>query len=162
MSTCNHVLPDAAHVASVLSGILMRKVTAQGCPPIRWPKTGAGAVAVYCTDEGRVAACCACDLPLAAQGGAALLLFPQPVAAESIRALKLEESLAENIREILNICAQLFNGVDRPHVALHAVYSDFRDLPPALANVISRSAPRLDVTVTIADYGSGRLSLFCN
>ena len=50
----------------------------------------------------------ACDLAFAANAAAALCLIPPATAKESISSRKLDPLLAENLREIVNVCSQLF------------------------------------------------------
>ena len=71
-------------------------------------------------------------------------------------------TVQENLYEVLNVLASLFNAEGLPHVKLHdAFYPGAAPAPSdvrAYACVLGR---RLDLVVDIGGYGSGRFSLVC-
>jgi hypothetical protein len=96
----------------------------------------------------RKARCTEPDLPFAVYAGAALSLIPLP-AQESIRAQRLDSSLFDNLREILNILGQVFRGKILDSVTLHEL-SPLSDLEEGPAKtLISSSKSRLDLEVSI-------------
>ena len=98
-----------------------------------------------------------CDVAMAAHAGAALSLIPPRVAEESVKDGELSEMLASNFAEVLNVASQLFHGADG-----HARLVDVRtgaDPGDAAAAAVQSPVGRLDLTVDIAGYGTGALSL---
>jgi hypothetical protein len=111
--------------------------------------------ATYIDDGGTPQCVCACDVPLAASMGSALALIPPGATVEAIRKGQLPEEMFENLREVLNIMASLFEGV---HVR-------FRDaLPPSVAlpkdaiAISTRPRVRVDLDLTIASYPGGKVA----
>ncbi|MFC6852429.1 hypothetical protein [Aquipuribacter hungaricus] len=99
------------------------------------------------------------DLPLAAYSGAALGLVPAAAAQDAIEAGELPASLNENCYEVLNIMASLFNLPKAPHLKLYATFSGSEPLRPDVRELAVRTAPRDDISIEIARYGAGRMSV---
>lgn len=115
-------------------------------------------VAVYVTDKLGTGAAVACDLPLAAYAGAALGLVPLPQAEEAIASGLLPDDLAENVNEVVNVLASVFNEGEAPHLKLYRVHAVGETLPPDVAASLGYVVRRLDLRVDVAGYGAGRLS----
>ncbi len=151
-------LPHPKQVRDMLADLLDREVEVGiGDPvvPSRWTPA---AVAVYVDDKVRTATVGVFDVRLAAYSGGALGLVPAEVAKESVENNQLSPLLAENVYEVANIAAALFNVPDAPHLKLHKLYSP-GELPPVDVSAMLRSVGRrLDVSVTIPGYGRGHLS----
>lgn len=147
-------LPDSRAVATLLGDLVMRGVTtkASSTTNIRPP----GILGTYVHDDGQVCAACWMDLAAAASVGACLTLIPSGVVDESIRSGSLVDNLAENAREILNVCARLFTREGSPRVSLQNVTSD---LPPDAAELIAKPRASLHLDLTVVGYRGGRISL---
>lgn len=113
--------------------------------------------AVYVDDDGRVAGACVSDLGFAAYSGAALAMIPKPVAAESIAAGELNETLTENFHEVANIVTALLNGPSNAHLKMRDVVVG---VPQEVRDLVLRAAGRRQYTVTVNDYGSGSFALY--
>jgi hypothetical protein len=147
-------------IARLFQQILLgRVVTAEKIPPFRLSPADPSVTATYSTGQEDVAGVCIADLDLTHRAGAALCLIP---ADSRLRAAKLDVGLVDNFKEILNICAQLFAGADLRRVSLSSVAFSSDARPPAVAALIAAPLWRLDVKLSIADYGSGRISLLSN
>jgi hypothetical protein len=71
----------------------------------------------------------------------------------------LPENAEENLAEIVNVMAALFNIEGAPHVKMsHLARPDDREpaAPIALAGALGR---RLDLAIEVEGYGSGTLSI---
>src|SRR3546814_7319002 len=75
----------------------------------------------YVDDSLQLAALVVCDLPMSAHAGAAIGLVPPDQALAAIADGALTDALAENLYEVLNIAAAMFNVDGAPHVRLHAL-----------------------------------------
>jgi hypothetical protein len=152
-------LPSIMVVREMLLDLLGRdvKVAPSGpwAPTLRDP----GAVAVYVDDTIRVRALISCNLELAVALGASIALIPANTASSCMEEGRLTEDLAENLNEVLNILSTLFNPPDRPHVKLHALHVPGKPPPPDLAAQLRAFGKREDLTIEVAGYGGGRLSL---
>lgn len=150
-------LPD--QVAPLLRDLLGRQVsTAKAKGPM---PSGAMVVATYVVDEGPLSALCVLDFQLAAHVGAALMMMPAGVADESVRAKKLDETLLENAREVLNIGSRWFMPPEAPHVKMADVYvlQPGGAVPAPVAALMKAPPKSVAVEVTIAGYKGGRLTL---
>ena len=155
------VMPNSTISAEKTAGLfrqilLGRNVTAEKITPFRLGISEPSAIAVYQDGNGTIAGVCVCDVDLVHKAGAALCLIP---ADSRLSAARIDQALAENFREILNICAQLFTGPEGHRVTLAQVILGTDKKPPEIANFIASPPARLDVKLSITGYGAGRMSV---
>lgn len=153
------LLPHPKDVREMFEGLLGRDVdVAPGEPVVPTDVVLAG-VGLYVEDNLTLAAAVAADLSLAAYAGAALGLLPPGRAQDAVAERDVSGGIWENFAELLNIGASLLNFEGAPHLRLYASLEP-RMLPPADAGELLRGfGRRLDLTVKIAGYGSGALSI---
>lgn len=153
-------LPAALEVRELLEGLLGRDVGAEvGIEPVD-PRQHPGAVVgVYVDDALTLTAVVLVDVPLAAYVGAAIALLPPRGAAEAVEREMLTPALFDNTAEILNVAASLFNHDGAPHLRLYESYAPRETLPADVAKLVMAFVRRLDMDVSVAGYGSGRLSV---
>lgn len=148
------VTPTA--IADLFKEILLgRNVAVEAAP---FPAGGhePTAVAVYESTQGNIAGVCLCDIGLVHYAGAALCLIP---AGSRLKAAELDWALADNFHEVLNICAQLFAGPDERRIRLRSALFG-KDVRASQTEDLIAALPwRLDVTVSIAGYGTGHMSV---
>ena len=157
-------LPAPNAVGNLLSGLLSRSVkVSRSIPPAKNSlvpvEKATQAVAIYTNDDGVVAAVCVYDMPLASSAGAALSMIPQGVANEAVRKGVMPESVAENLYEVANVSASLFNVDGGPHLKLKEVVTSTAALPAPVKELVAKAADRIDLDVNIAGYSAGRMSL---
>jgi hypothetical protein len=152
-------LPALLPVRNLLEDLLGREVTVSYADPVVKDDLPTTVVAVYVDSAPRLVAVIGLDLPLAAYAGAALGLMPAGGAEDSIEDKELSPTLAENVRELLNILTGLLNREGVPHVKLYGVHLPGEAVPSDAAAHLLALGRRLDVQVEIARYGAGRLSL---
>src|SRR5512142_2616215 len=93
-------LPPNAELEKLLTGLVMRDVKV---------KNGEGAagepvaVALFRTDVPLQEVAVVCDLPLAASLAAALSVVPVGAVKDAVSAGALEESLRQNLAEVMNV-----------------------------------------------------------
>jgi hypothetical protein len=143
----------------MLEELLGRSVEVSPCAP--WAPIGAeiGTIAVSVDDSLVVRAVGLCDLPFSAYAGAAIGLLPADVASEAVADKTVSPTIAENLYEILNIASALYNVDDHPHMRLYQVHHIGEPAPPEVQALGGVLGQRLDLSVRIAGYGEGRLSL---
>jgi len=152
-------LPSIKVLRDMLIDTLGRDV--QVAPGEPWAPTPrqTGMVAVYVDDRTRLSALICCNLSLSAALGASIALIPAETAAACVEDRRLTENMVENLAEVMNILAALFNTPNHPHLKLHTTHAP-GEVPPADVSVQLRAfGKREDLTVAVAGYGSGRLSV---
>ena len=117
------------------------------------------AVAVYVDDGMRLRALISCSLELSVALAAAIALIPAKAAVECVKEGRLTEDMVENLNEVLNIMAALFNRPNKPHVKLYALHVPGSPPPDDLSGQLRAFGKRSDLKVEVVGYGSGRLSL---
>lgn len=153
-------LPNALPTRELLEGLLGRDVDAKVGAGAVNPAVAPGAVVgVYTDDTMAMRAIILCDLPLAAYVGAAIALVPVAQAEAAAEEGVLPANLSENVAEVFNVAASLFNAEGAPHVKLYQVYGPGEALPADVAKWVLAFVRRLDMTMQVAGYGGGRVSI---
>jgi hypothetical protein len=158
MTTAATHLPVPYEVRTLLDELFGRPVEVK--PGAPWaPLNGEpGTFALYVDDSLVVRALGVCDVRFSAYAGAALGLVPPATAETAVKERSLDPTIQENLYEVLNICAALYNVDGAAHMKLHQVHHVGASVAPqvqALSAVLGR---RLDLSVEIGGYGTGRLS----
>ena len=152
-------LPAPKQIKDLFSDLLGREVTLATVGPLAPSATSPRTVGVYVDDHFGVRAIIACDLEFSARAGAAIALVPSPTAEQAIEASLLDQALAENLYEVLNVAASLFNANGAAHVRLHELHAAGSPIPPNVQPLMLTLGRREDLELTIAGYGPGRLSV---
>jgi len=156
MSTVERVrIVTAPETGKVLSALIGKPVQVKELPPAK-TLDDLHVVATYVHEDGTLAAAFALDLTVAAGLAAALTLVPPGVAADSIRARKLEPMLEENLHEVFNIAARFFSSAKSPRIVLKwtGVPGD-----AALKQFWATAPTRSTVELTFAPYKGGRIAM---
>ena len=120
MTTATTELPPAKDVRDLLEGLLGRD--ADFSDGTRVGTADVGIVAVYVDDALRMRALVGMDLPMAASAGAAIGLVPAGGAQAAVEDGELYPNLRDNVAEVLNVMAALFNVGDAPHLKLYSTH----------------------------------------
>jgi hypothetical protein len=115
--------------------------------------------AVYVDDQMGTRAVIITDLPLTAYCAAAIGLVPPGRAEAAIEHGGLTDALVENISEVFNIMAGLFNRRGAPHVRLYAWYPPGEPAPADIADLTAAYIGRTDLDIGIAGYGDGQMGI---
>ena len=115
-------------------------------------------VGVYCADNGTPVAACATDFALSAVAGSALSMLPPPVCKDAITTGTLNDTMKENLKEIMNICSRLLMDDFSPHLKLLSMHPA-RGVPKAAAQMLMEVRNRAHFNLTIPRYGSGFMSV---
>lgn len=151
-------LPSTKEIRDLLTDLLGREVTLSPGAPLAPTPANPCTVGVYVDDALRVTALVAVDLPLSAHVGAAIGLVPPTGAQEAVEAGVLNPTLQENLYEVLNIGASLFNVEGATHVRLYDAHHVGVPLPADLLARALTLGRREDLGVEVAGYGAGRLA----
>lgn len=149
-------LPTQQDVRELVEGLLGRHVDAYGAHEgVKLERNRENLVGTYVTDEGRVNALVMVDVACAARVGAALGLTPKGTADDAVKQGILPVQLGENVAEVLNVAASLFNTDGAPHLRLLSVYGGDIPAPADVVQWSKRFTPRVDLELDVSGYGSG-------
>lgn len=152
-------LPVPKEIRDLLTELLDRDVQVSPNAPLAPTPNNPCTVGVYVDDSLQVTSLIAFDLPLSARAGAAIGLVPATGAEAAVDEGTLNDTLRENVYEVLNIAASLFNVEGATHVRLYDVHHAGLPVP---GDVLARALTlgrREDLAVEVAGYGPGRLSV---
>ncbi|WP_030176283.1 hypothetical protein [Spirillospora albida] len=152
-------IPVPKNIRDLFEDLLGRPVTVGVTDPCVADDLRLAVVALYVDNAKQLTAVAGLDLPLAAFAGAAIGLIPKGGAEAAVEDGELSPMLADNVREVLNIFASTLNNLDLPHLKLHQTFMP-GEVPPqdATARLLALGA-RLDLSVEIGGYGTGRFWL---
>lgn len=160
MPTITTPLPPLKEIRDLLSGLVGRGCTAERAGGVLTPETAGVVAATYVSGRAQVEAVVAVDLALGAALGAAIGLMPPGLAQDAAKDGELSDVLLENLVEVLNVLASLFNAEGATHLRLGEVFdSTRRPLPGAPVAFLRSTGRRLDADVDVAGYGRGALSV---
>lgn len=152
------LLPAPAAIERLLGGLVGRPVTVKPATPTSKPMAPACLVANYTDGEGAVRALFVFDLPAAAALGAALPMFPAPVAQEAVRKGHLEEGLFDSFHEICNVMSRLAGGEEGAPLTLSELTPQLVNKPRDLEKLLPGAGARADFEIAVSGYAEGRLS----
>lgn len=151
-------LPDRKLIRDVFEGLLGRDVDVSDGTPISLDAPRP-VVATYIDPAHHLATIAVMDLPLAAYSGAALALIPKGGAEAAIEDKMLPDNLFENVSEILNVLAAPIGDCSGVHQRLETTFAPHDPLPGQIASYAATLGAREDVTLEVAGYGRGTLSI---
>ena len=152
-------VPTALDAREMLSGLLGREVTVQMTDAFVGDVGDGATYAVYQDDQARTRAVAVMDLAMSAYAGAAIGLMPVGAAEVAIEEKDLSPVVQENLGEVLNVMAALLNAPDCPHVKLTSVTHVGSTPDGEVAAHATTVGRRLDLTVTVPQFGTGKLSI---
>jgi hypothetical protein len=148
-------LPSSFAVRNMLSDLIGREVDVKPGELVK----GLASVAVFVTDQNKMAGLAVVDLALSAYLGGALALLPAGGVADMVEESDLSPLVVENVFEVANVLAGVFNTPGASHVKLFQLYEPHDTLPADVREAAGRYGARLDLVVSVAGYGKGGLSL---
>ena len=152
--------PTAVEIAEMLTSLLGKDVTARKNPAVDFDGSSQWTFAVYDEEDGTLGAVIACDVATAAFGGAALSLIPVSMAQDSIQKGIVAENLSENFREVLNVCAGLFNSPGTPRLKLGHYSEPPDEAGEGLVAWFGEVEHKIGLDITIDGYGKGRMVVY--
>jgi hypothetical protein len=150
-------LPSRHAVRNVIEGLVGRDVDISDGVPVP-PKT-TNVVAAYVSDKLALQVVCVVDIEAAARLGGALALVPKGGVEDAIGDRDLPATLRDNCYEVLNVMASVFNVPGAPHVRLYEMYGPNQGVPGDVAAIAGVVGSRMDISLKIAGYGVGAMSI---
>jgi hypothetical protein len=157
MMTDTTPLPSRHAVRTLIEGLVGRDVDVRDAEPIEGKPSNL--VAAYVTDNLQVAAAIVVDIECAARLGGALGMLPRGGVDDAIKEIEVSGLLRDNTYEVLNVLAAVFNVSEAPHVRLYDLYGPMGGVPGDVLALTQLIGSRMDLTLTIAGYGEGHLSI---
>jgi len=159
MTSNTIALPKSGSVATLMTdlvGVMIRKeIAAVDGKPLAFENNTL--VAVFQTDNEQIGALALFEFSLSCYLGAALALMPPGRAEDNIMNGEISEAICENIYEIANIMASLFNHQSSSHFKLVHLGPISSDLPGGVLELMESASIRGDYIITVPTYGSGSL-----
>lgn len=152
-------LPPTKLIKDVIDGMLGKEVAVAPADALTPADTIGGALAVYVDDGNRLGAVAGWDLSLAANVGAAVALVPVGAAEDAIEEKYLPDHLLENLSEVSNVLASVFQLPGNPHLRLDQMYRPINTADNDAVSMLYALGNRIDLSVSVPNYGGGRLSV---
>lgn len=152
-------LPDPKTVKDIFDDLLGRPVSVNIGDPMTAETLNTAAVGIFVDDQLNLAAVIVQDLALSANSGAALGLIPPGGAEAAIEDEALSPMMSENVKEIFNVLGSLVNHEGCPHLRLQNFLEPGEPIPNDARAVVLSFGRRLDLTVEVSGYGSGRFTV---
>lgn len=143
-----------------MSDLLGRDVTVAKSPPFVLERDTPAVVSDYVNDAGAIAALCVTDLRLSNALGAALTMVPASAVESAVQKSEIDATNLENLAEIVNIMARLFNHDDCTHLRWSHAHPVPGELPEETAALMTSALARRDFEITIEEYGAGTLAVY--
>lgn len=152
-------LPPTKLIKDVIDGMLGKEVSVSPAGALTPADTIGGALAVYVDDSNHLGAVAGWDLTLAANVGAAVALVPVGAAEDAIEEKYLPDHLLENLSEVSNVLASVFQIPGNPHLRLSQMYRPINSADNDAVGLLYALGNRIDLSVSVPNYGDGRLSV---
>ncbi len=155
-----YLLPNAAALTKTVEMLFGDGVKVAPGKPLDVKPGSGNLIAIYVDDADKPVAAVLCDIPFAANAGCALSMLPAGAAKDAIKTKKLEQTMLDNLYEVMNIVSTMLMDEHTPHLKLGALYPDLGKLPADAKAMLGAAAKNhADFMITVPRYGTGGLSL---
>ncbi|MFK8026613.1 MAG: hypothetical protein AB8C40_00975 [Gammaproteobacteria bacterium] len=117
-------------------------------------------IGTYVNGEGQTTGAIVMDYSCACYTAAALSMMPADIAEENIKSGEIEESLRDNLYEVLNIGVSFFSDGTTPDMRIKEMLVGPTEIPGDIQNVFKNAYTDLHVEMDIPGYGSGSSSMY--
>lgn len=155
----HYPFPRAESIKQIIGDLLGREVTVVRGDTLALERDTPAVISDYTTDDGSVAAICITDLRLSNALGAALTMVSPDAVEAAVKKWKIDEQNLENLAEIVNIMARLFNHDDCDHLRWSQTHTLPGELPAEITTLMREPLARRDFDVIVEEYGAGKLSV---
>ena len=114
----------------------------------------------YSNGEGKTTGVIVMDYSCACYTAAALLMMPVDIADENIKSGEIQDSLRDNLYEVLNIGVSFFSDGTSPDMRIKEMLVGPSDIPSDVKNVFKNAYTDLHVEMEIPGYGIGSSSMY--
>ena len=152
-------LPAPKEVRDLLAGRLGRAVSLASGVPYAPAALEPATYAVFVDEHLDTRAVVACDLPMSVHAGGAIATIPAGGLEAELGRGALTHATGRHLEGLLEGFVPLLDPTGEESVRLHAVYLPGEQPPSDIPAYVRALGRRLDLVVTVAGYGEGRLSL---
>jgi hypothetical protein len=152
-------LPPVKLIKDVIDGLLGKDVDTSPADPLTSTDAAGGVLAVYVDDSNTMRAVVGWDLPAAVRVGAALGLVPPAGANDAVEEKFVPQNVLENLGEVSNVLASVFQVGSNPHLRLYESYCPVAAAPDDATELMFRIGMRIDLRLDVPNYGTGRFAL---
>ena len=153
-------MPDDEDLAELFSGLVDADVAVKLGSDKPLKEKRFAVVGEYQDDEGNPVMLMAADVALVNYLGSALVMLPRDEAEAANKNNSISDEIQESFQEICNISSSLINDAGNSHVRFAQMYvTKNGPLPERVAGITSAPSNKVDFSLTIPGYGSGRLCL---
>ena len=117
-------------------------------------------IGTYVDGEGKAIGAIVMDYSCACYTAAALSMMPADIADENIKSGEIEDSLRDNLYEVLNIGVSFFSDGTTPDMRIKDMLVGPSEIPSDVQNVFKNAYTDLHVKMNIPGYGSGCSSMY--
>lgn len=149
--------PETKAVTDLFTMLLGKRCKVSKGRPLGRRPGDAAAIGVYVADDGTVVAAVICDIALAGAAGTALSMLPPKMAKDCVRTKRMPENVAENLYEVLNVGASLFNGARTAHVRLLNVLHEGARPDSTVQAILRKPGTALDLNIEVQGYDAGQI-----
>lgn len=155
-------LPDLQSTGNLLKGLIGKAVQLKAGKP--FPVDGAPKAPTFCglyANDGETdpSALLVFDLPMTVVCGGSLSGLPPGVMTDQLKSGNVEDTIRENVYEIMNVAASLLNvSGTASHIRLKSVQELKGKAEGQIAQLASAKAARLDGEATIGSLPAGKFS----
>jgi hypothetical protein len=155
----HYPVPKSKAVEDVLGAMVGTEVKVAIEKDLAFDEDAPAILAEFVSDQDTVGALCLVDHCAAISLGGALVGIPPESVQEAIDGYKLDDEAIENVREVVNVMAQLFNSDFTPHVRFREVHRQPGKLPEAASALRRKPLAARHFKVSIESYATGTVSL---
>ncbi|MBN2715937.1 MAG: hypothetical protein JXX14_08775, partial [Deltaproteobacteria bacterium] len=153
-------MPDEEDVAELFSGLVAAEVAVHNNSDKPLKEKRFAVIGEYQNDEGNPVLLMVADVALVNYLGSALVMLPRDEAESAIKNNTISDEILESFQEICNISSSLINDAGNSHVRFAKMYVSKAEAPPDNVNaIISNHSRKMDFSITVPGYGTGRLCL---
>ena len=154
----NYPVPTSAAVEEVLGAMVGSevKVAVDRAPVI--DDDAPAVIAEFVSDQETVGALCFVDHAAAISLGGALIGAAPEAVQQAIDGYKLDDDAIDNVREVVNVMAQLFNSDFTPHVRFRELHRQPGKLPDGAQALRTKPLATRHFKVSIDGYATGIVS----
>jgi hypothetical protein len=152
-------LPPVKLIKDVLDGLLGRDVEIAPGDPMASVDMVGGVLAAYIDDGDALRAVAGWNLPAAVFVGAAVGLLPRGGAEDAVEERYVPENIQENVGEVSNVLASVFQIPGNPHLRLQTTYCPAAAAPNPETQLLYAVGQRIDLELDVPGYGRGRLAV---
>jgi hypothetical protein len=114
----------------------------------------------YFNGEGKTTGIIVMDYFCACHTAAALSMMPVDIADENIKSGEIQDSLRDNLYEVLSIGVFFFSDGTSPDMRIKEMLFGPSDIPSGVKNVFKNAYTDLHVEMEIPGYGIGSSSMY--